>query len=78
MPFKNFSRSVAQALGANPAHERCVVSSPGGNGPQFLISHFAELIAKVSPWLYACTLGLSITAEYQTFESQIARAQCKG
>ena len=44
-PFANYPRSVADAVGAKPAAEFCVQSFPGGNGPQFLVSTFAEMIA---------------------------------
>jgi acetyl-CoA C-acetyltransferase len=46
MPFKNFPRTVADELGANPADEFCWLSWHGGNGPQFLINNFADLISK--------------------------------
>ena len=44
--YRNFSQSVAHALGArsiNPA--LCWRSFPGGNGPQYLVNAFAERIA---------------------------------
>jgi acetyl-CoA C-acetyltransferase len=45
-PFKNFSGSVAKALGAKTEHKNNFLSYPGGNGPQYLISTFAEMLAK--------------------------------
>eukprot|EP00945_MAST-04E_sp_MAST-4E-sp1_P001486 g1486.t1 len=44
--YKNFSRSVANALGASPLPENTIRSYPGGNSPQFLMSMFAEKISK--------------------------------
>lgn len=44
--YHNFERSVADELGANPADELCWSSMHGGNGPQFMVSSFAELIAE--------------------------------
>ena len=44
--YHNFERSVADELGADPADELCWSSQHGGNGPQFMVSAFAELIAE--------------------------------
>ena len=46
MPFKNFPRTVANELGANPADEFCWLSWHGGNEPQFLVNNFSSLISK--------------------------------
>ena len=43
--YKNFSQSVARALGATPDPSLIWKSFPGGNGPQFLVNSFAELIS---------------------------------
>eukprot|EP01046_Picozoa_sp_COSAG06_P041305 COSAG06_NODE_5109_length_3713_cov_2.494466_2_plen_247_part_00 len=44
--YKNFPRSVARELGADPAPELCWSSQHGGNGPQFMLSSLAEMIAE--------------------------------
>jgi acetyl-CoA C-acetyltransferase len=46
MPFKNFPRTVANEIGANPSDDLCVLSWHGGNSPQFLLNTFAEMISK--------------------------------
>lgn len=43
--YKNFPYSVACALKAKPDAKLLWRSFPGGNGPQFLVNSFAELIA---------------------------------
>mmetsp|Transcript_12063 Transcript_12063/g.13874 ORF Transcript_12063/g.13874 Transcript_12063/m.13874 type:complete len:573 (+) Transcript_12063:112-1830(+) len=45
-PFKNFTRTVADSIGANPSDELCWKTLPFGNSPQWLITQFASLIAK--------------------------------
>ena len=44
--YKNFSSSVATSLNAKVMPEYCWRSWPGGNGPQYLMNSFAELISK--------------------------------
>ena len=44
-PFVNYTRSVANEIGANPEDEFCVRSEHGGNGPQYMMSTFSEMIA---------------------------------
>ena len=46
MPFKSFSGSVAQALGAKPHPWHLFRAYPGGNSPQYFVSHFAEMLSK--------------------------------
>jgi acetyl-CoA C-acetyltransferase len=44
--YKNFCMSVANSLGAKPDPAFTWYSEHGGNGPMFLVSSYAELIAK--------------------------------
>ena len=44
-PYKNYTRSVANELGAKPADAFCIRSEHGGNGPQYLVNTFSEMIA---------------------------------
>ena len=44
-PYKNYTRSVANEIGAMPADEFCIRSEHGGNGPQYLVNTFSEMIA---------------------------------
>ena len=44
-PFVNYTRSVANEIGANPEDKFCVRSEHGGNGPQYMMSTFSEMIA---------------------------------
>lgn len=44
-PYKNYTRSVANEIGAKPADAFCIRSEHGGNGPQYLVNTFSEMIA---------------------------------
>eukprot|EP00040_Diaphanoeca_grandis_P005492 m.33044 g.33044 ORF g.33044 m.33044 type:complete len:569 (-) comp16751_c0_seq1:412-2118(-) len=46
LPYTNFSRSVANDIGATPLDSSCYRSFPGGNGPQFCVNYFADLISR--------------------------------